>query len=505
MNTFRRVVVLICTALLTAIPSYASTYIDVGDETYALLSRLETEGIVTGALLSTKPLSRKEIVRLTLAAEANAEGRSEFIKGLVQSLKRRVHADEYIAGTVKPVESMYAGYIYTSADVLTLSYPGATREKEQAFNDNNDGDLYSRGSNFRVGLTSRLENLGPLSIYLNPEYRNSDDAEEGILKKGYAVLGFSWIDVVAGRDSQWWGPGHHGAILLSNNAEPLTMVKFTGPAPQILPWILKYLGPFQYNVFVSRLEKDRSDYPEPYFWGMRFDFKPHQYIEIGLERTAILGGSGRPTDASTWLHSIFGSNEHNASDNPGDQRAGGDIKVTLPFKWQPVQLYAEWAGEENRQADMHVPYKRANLYGIYLPRLLGMERIDLRAEYAENDVNEQPYVWYTHGTYTAGYTYKGMIMGHHMGTESHDLFLEMSCLLPEKDARVIVSFDREKHNLEGPASETMNELMISGISRITEQLEVSASFGYGRIENPGNAVGPVRTVAETAAMVRYIF
>jgi hypothetical protein len=98
-----------------------------------------------------------------------------------------------------------------------------------------------------------------------------------------------------------------------------------------------------------------------------------------------------------------------------------------------------------------------------------------------------------------------MIMGHQMGTESRDLFLEMSCLFPEQDARVNLSFDQEKHNLEGPVSETVNEMMISGISRIKEHLEVSASFGYGRIENPENAVGPTRTVTETAAMARYIF
>ena len=64
-------------------------------------------------------------------------------------------------------------YINTNADVLTLTYLGAAREKEQAFNYNNDGDLYGRGSNYRVGLTSRLENLGPLSVYLNPEYRST--------------------------------------------------------------------------------------------------------------------------------------------------------------------------------------------------------------------------------------------------------------------------------------------------------------------------------------------
>ncbi|MHB8846698.1 MAG: capsule assembly Wzi family protein [Nitrospirota bacterium] len=490
---------------ISSAPLHASTNVDVGDEIYTILSRLEAEGVISDALLSTKPLSRKEVVRLAVAAETNAKGRGEFIKELVQSLKRRVRSDEYAAGRSTPLESAYAGYRYTSADVITLTYPGSSRQQEQAFNENNDGDRYDRGSNYRAGLLFRLENFGPLSIYLNPEYRHGNDTEKGVLKKGYAVLGFSWIDITAGRDSQWWGPGHHGALLLSNNAEPLTMLKFSGPGPQVLPGILKHLGPFQYDLFVSRLDKDRSDHPRPYFWGMRFDFKPHRNIEIGLERTALLGGRGRPTDASTWLKSVLGSGEHDASGNPGDQRAGGDVKLTLPFPWQPMQVYWARAGEEDRQKHSRTPYKWADLFGIYLPSLFGSERIDLRAEYAENEVNEQPYVWYTHGVYTAGYTYKGMVMGHHMGTESNDLFLELSCLVPEHDARISLSVDREKHNLEGPVSEAVSEMTLSGMARVTGHLEVTASFGYGRIENPGNALGPSRTVTEAAAVVRYVF
>lgn len=505
-RTARRCLLCLATLILLAAASArASTYLDVSDEAYALLSRLEAEGLISDSILSTRPLSRKEIVRLALVAEANVAGRSDFIKSLVQELKRRVQASDYTAGAIKPVESVYARYIYTSADVSSLSYPGAVREKEQAFNYNNDGDLYGRGSNYRFGLTSRLEELGPLSIFVNPEYRSANDAEQGVLKAGYAVIGFSWIDIVVGKDSQWWGPGYHGTFLLSNNAEPLTMIKFTGPAPQTLPWILKYLGPFQYNVFVSQLEKDRSDYSRPYFWGARVAFKPHPNIEIGLARTAILGGRGRPTDAATWLHSMIGSNEHDPVGNPGDQLAGYDVTLTLPFRLQPVQIYWEQAGEENRQRNSRRPYKLANLFGIYLPRVLGFEPLDLRAEYARNDVNKQAYVWYTHGVYTAGYTYRGMIMGHHMGTESRDLFLELSWLLPDKGARISLVYDRETHDQDGPFSETVSESSIRGIGLVSKQLEISASFGYGRIENSGNASGQTRNVNAFSSVIRYLF
>lgn len=495
--------------LLTAVffiadPAVASTYLDINDDAYVLLSRLEAEGVITDALLTTKPLSRREIVRLVLAAETNAADRSKFIQGLVRELRQRVRVDEYQAGTIKPLDSVSMKYIYTTAPVLTRSYPGAAREQAQAFNYNNDGDLYGSGSNLRTGFISRLENLGPLSLFLEPELRSTDEGEQGILKKGYGVLGFSWIDVVVGWDSKWWGPGRHGAILLSNNAEPLTMLKVTGPRPQVLPWIFRYLGPFQYDLFVSRLEKDRSDFSEPYLWGMRFNFKPHPGLELGVERTGLLGGRGRPTNAATWYNSIVGAQEHSV-ENPGDQRVGYDVTLTLPFDVQPVQLYWQQAGEENWPRDFQHTYRYASLCGIYLPRIFGLAPVELRAEYARNHVRNTPYAWYVHGIYTAGYTYRGMIMGHHMGTASRDLFLELSWLLPEKSVRISLSLDWETHDKVAAVTEKITEIGINATSPISKRLEVMATCAYAKIENSVSNAGSKRSAREFSSMVRYEF
>src|SRR3990172_4433764 len=148
-------------------PAGASTYLDVNDDAYALLSRLEAEGVVRSALLSNRPISRNEAVRLLHEAETNAEGRGAFIEGLVRELKRRIGPE---VGGLKLLDSLYAAYINTNAEVRTLTY-GMAREKEQALNYNNDGDLYARGSNERVGMTSRVEDVKGFSFFLNPEFR----------------------------------------------------------------------------------------------------------------------------------------------------------------------------------------------------------------------------------------------------------------------------------------------------------------------------------------------
>jgi hypothetical protein len=497
----------ILAVVLAVASAQASTYIDINDEIYAILSRLEADGVLQSGLLSIKPLSRAEVLRLYREAERNSDDKSEFIKSLVQELKQRIKPDDPQARDRWGFDEIYAKYIFTNANVEKYYYnPGPALEKEQAFNHNNDGDLYAHGSNYRAGVVFRADDEGLFSFSVNPEIRSSNDAQRIILSKGYAVLGLPGVDVVAGKDAQWWGPGYHGALLMTNNAEPLSLIKLTGPEPVNLPWIFKYLGPFQYDFFASRLEHDRSDFADPFFWGLRIDFKPHPFVEIGLERTGIMGGRGRPESLDLWFKTLGGSHEH--GDTPeqslGDQRAGGDIKLTLPFTIQPVQFYWEHDGEENRQYFGGLPYKPADLYGFYLPRLLGFERIGFRAEAASTYYDNQPDVWYTHGAYTAGYTYDGVIMGHHMGTDSKDLFFELSYHLPEKKTHGYLSYDREKHNISGPVSEVSDEYMASAQTQFS-RISIKASCGFARIEHPGNSDGSAQTVNICSSEFGYKF
>jgi hypothetical protein len=465
----------------------ASAYLPVGNEAYDILHYLEAEGVMQSGLLTTKPLSYKEVMRLILEAERNSADRSLFIQRLVKTLKERfedeIGDDKYI----KPIDFFYGRYIYADSDIQALYY-------------NNDGDHYEKGSNFRLGLSSRAE-LDWLSFYINPELRYSEDDTDIVMKRGYGVLSLLGLNLQLGKDSQWWGPGYHGAILLSNNAEPLTMVRITNPQPVLLPWVFRYLGPFRFVFFVTRLEEERT-IPEPYLWGMRLNFKPHPYIEIGLQRTAMLGGKGRSEDLSTWWKSFTGKGENVIGVGAGDQRAGFDVKLTLPFKWQPLQVYAEAAGEDEAGG---LPYKWAYLAGIYLPRILSLERISMRGEYATTHVRGSPNVWYTHSIYTDGYKYKGRIIGHHMGTDSKDFFMELSYLMPEKSGRISISYDREEHNLSGAVREKKDEVTLKADIRLTKSVELEASYRHGKIKNMENIINKDKDVNAIMGMINYIF
>lgn len=480
-------IILIVVILLLCIrTASASTYLPVEDEAYSIIQRLEAEGIIQDGLLTTRPLSYKEIIRLIQEAERNSEGRSAYIKAMIKSLKRRFKEEIHEVSFIKPLDTLYGRYIYLDSGGQELNY-------------NNDGDLYNKGSNLRAGFTSRAD-LRWLSLYLNPEFRYSEKDSDLVAKRVYGILNFLGLEIIAGKDSQWWGPGYHGAILLSNNAEPFTMLRITNPQPVILPSLFKYLGPFRFNFFVTKLEKERT-VPEPYLWGMRLNFKPFPYLEIGLERTALLGGKGRSEALKAWLKSFTGSGENISGVEAGDQRAGVDIKLTLPFKGQPLQIYGEANGEDEAGG---LPYKWAMLAGIYLPRLAGLERLSLRAEYANTHVSGAPNVWYTHHIYGT-YTYKGMIIGHHIGTDSEDIFLEVSYYMPKGNSNLSMFYDREVHNLSGTIREKKDEFGIRLESNLTRNFKAGISYQYGNIKNAENIKGYDRKLNQITGMVRYEF
>ena len=220
------------------------------------------------------------------------------------------------------IDKAYVRYIYTDSDSHALNY-------------NNDGDVYKKGPNVRAGFDTRFEDFGRLSFHL-------------LLNSGWPKGAATWCtkrrtsSMTSDGTSCWaripngGGRDITGRCFFQTTSAPFTMVRINNAEPVVLPWIFRHLGPFRFTFFVTSLEKDRADVSEPYLWGMRLNFKPHANIEIGLQKTAMLGGRGRPDDLNAWLKSFGALDEHEAGES-GDQRAGYDVKLTLPFRVQPFR------------------------------------------------------------------------------------------------------------------------------------------------------------------------
>ena len=78
------------------------------------------------------------------------------------------------------------------------------------------------------------------------------------MRNGYALLNLGKEEFFFGKESAWWGPGENGALLLSDNAEPITMVRLSNS----VPYDIFGVG-FRGTFFISQLESDRRDIRTP--------------------------------------------------------------------------------------------------------------------------------------------------------------------------------------------------------------------------------------------------
>ncbi len=231
---------------------------------------------------------------------------------------------------------------------------------------------------------------------------------------------------------------------MSNNAEPFTMIQVTNPQPIQLPWIFRTLGPVRGQWFLAQLEEDR-DFPEARLSGLRLSIKPHPHVELGTSRVVTFGGRGMPRVDFFDYGKMFFALSEQAENN---QLAGFDASLLVPlWKEAPlrsIRLYADIAGEDESGG---LPSKWGDLFGVQFNDLFKTGRTDLRIEYANDHVSGFDDLFYTHSVYTSGYTYEGRVIGHHMGTNSSDLFVQLSHYLRE-DLVLDLSFDRQTSDLD---------------------------------------------------------
>jgi len=449
----------------------ASSHVPVGSWVYPALERLEAEGFIKSALLSSRPLTRSEASRLVAEAEENMRDADPGVRSLILRLRAFLggEMEEEKTTYVRPLASARGSYAYASGAPHTLNY-------------NNRGKDIESGSNFTAGFELDGRIARNYSFYLSPQLRHPDAGSPGEettaeLLEGYFSLTFSNIELTIGRESMWWGPGDHGALLISSNAKPFDMLRLANTEPVKLPWILGRLGPFRGTLFLTRLEKAR-DLANPYLAGLRFDFKPFPSLSVGLSRVAMFGGGGRAVDLGTVKDAFFNPNEDSVSD-PNNQLAAVDLKLIVPWSFQPFVVYGEVGGEDEAG---YLPTDLGYIAGIYLPRLAGIAWLALRGEYADNYINDSPGVWYSHGVYTDGYRYKGEIIGHHMGSDARDLYIEAS-LDAGRAGAFTLAVDSETAGAAGEVKRRNGSAILAWEKPFAAGPAISAGYAFDRREN----------------------
>ena len=256
-----------------------------------------------------------------------------------------------------------------------------------------------------------------------------------------------------GREPVWLGPGREGAVLLSNEAPSLDLIRLVPAEPGRGPGALRGLGTWSYLFMVGRLDEERADFDHPLLLAMRVSLSPHAWVEIGATRTDMFGGDGRlgRLKARDIVKILTGSEVNryepvDVADN--DQKAALDLSIVAPFLAavpgvRGGRFSIEYAGED-RRSDVLFPAAIAKTVGAELLTAYGSVRMEIA------DTVDDSARWYIHRVYRDGYTYRDRWMGHAIGSDSRWGVLEVVVPVGD-DWTVAARYEERRHGDEhGP-------------------------------------------------------
>ncbi len=481
---------------------------------YDALEKVVLAGLADRVLLNTKPLSRVEAARVVAQAvrrvKADKNGdynHRGYLEELVYQLVEEFGSELGEMGIRTPLNSEALPGFFAAKPVRYAQFGSVfTGNSHSLVND--FGRNVSSGANTSSTLDGRIQVGDFLSFYYQPVFSANGGDYQGRLQSGYGKLTFWNTELLVGRESIWWGPGSRGSMTISNNAFPLDQVRLSSAEPFHLPWILGRLGPIKLSTFVARLGEDR-DFPHAMLSGTRISsaprlsdlfprflsrFLPPGSLELGFTRMFQFGGRGHPTpNPGEFLKILFfgaGCDFEDVNDPTCVNNVMSldatlripDVGRYIPIA-KDISLYFEF-GWDDTLFGLFVPDKPGGIVGTYLTGLFGDPKLDFRFEYTQTSE-----IQFTHGIYTSGFTNRGSVLSHFVGTDGNEIYTRTSrSFSPDLSLGISVSrakIGSTKFGDRGTPKEKRKSFGIDLSYRISDRYSLFLKYVYARVENRG--------------------
>jgi hypothetical protein len=440
---------------LTATAAYSDPWLAPGDA--ALRSDillLADAGILHGPV-TTWPLSWPDIARDVLAADDH--GMVADVSDALRRVQRRAR------------ESSSPGFAGLGIRVRGAYQTGELRQFDDQPRE--DGELALRASWLTEHLALNLQG----AYVVNPQ-----DGQEFRADGSYLGVNFGNFMLSAGLMERWWGPGSDSGLILSTNARPIPSVtlerNYTDPFKS--KW-LSWVGPWRASIAMGRAESSGVPVEDVRFFAARVNFKPRPWLEFGLTRTAQWCGGDRDCSWGTFVDMVLGhdnqtTNGTPSDEQPGNQMAGYDVRVSSPWRALPLAIYSQWIGEDEAGG---LPSKFIGQLGL---ETWGHSRLGgwrLHAEYNDTACNftrQNPEFGcaYRNSIYPQGYAYRGRIIGSSMDNDSRMYSLSGLLNRPNGDS-LSLTLRRAQLNRDGGTH------AISDAPEDVDNVELRLSRGLG--------------------------
>lgn len=507
-----------------------SPYVPLDSWVYPALERLAALGYVRTAILGLRPWTRLECARqVNEAAELRPEADAPSEVQQLQHALTQEFAPEFqlMSGetnTHAQVESVYARATGISGQPLTDNYHFG----ETVLNDY--GRPFQEGFN-SVGGTSGWAVAGPFVFYTRGEYQSAPSA----LSLSPVALGFiSSVDQLPpnppampvaaisrvrlldayvgmnvgnwqfsfGKQSLWWGPGEEGAMVMTNNAEPLNKMFRVN---RVSPYHMAYVGDIRMEFFIGQVAgqefiNNSASYGslnpafigqygkplalQPFLSGGKISFKFTPNFEISASKTTLYGGPQNPLTLKTMLESTFAIHVNGSS--LGSGHAGLDLTYRIPKLRDWLSFYVD-ALQTDEISPVNRPYKAAFQSGLYLVRLPKIPKVDFRVEGGTTSPINFPTCngcYYANGQYVSGYTNNGQLMGTWIGRAAQGEAIRSNYWLGAQKKIGIELRHRKVDSEFLPGGGTQNDVGVNGDFFVKSGLRLSGTVQYERWEIP---------------------
>ncbi|MDH4228321.1 MAG: capsule assembly Wzi family protein [Nitrospirota bacterium] len=457
-------------------PVQAAAFLPPGHPAATWVEGWSARGVLPPPLPGDGPLTWDRVADLLDSARPATDVDRERLNALRQEAQRHLSPRGYLTATTAGgvVRGAPAGYPLPPLPAVGNG-PGPIPGSGSG-----SGQIQRRPRGGDLGLGAE-RSAGRLTWVARPHLPlGQRSAGNPGLQEGYVALRVKGLRLSAGRQPLLWGHGPHGGLLLSDNAPPPASLRISPWRPHRFSGAARRLGTAGFTLFVARLEGGR-EIPHPLLAGLRIGWSPHPRVEVGLARTVMAGGRGHSLNGHDWLKILSGRNLAAGVDT-SNSLAGVDLALTLPAgATRALRLYGEYSGEDEAGG---WPTRPALRGGILLAGLGAAADVALRAEFAATDVlRPAPAggVWYRHGIYTSGHTYRGRILGAALGPDA-------------RQARLEWARQRAHATLEGGLT-----WLVSGFSTATPERHGAATAAWRvRAAGPTTGAWPVEWCMATA-------
>ncbi len=362
------------------------TYIPLEHWSYQAFYRLSSLGLLPLHAISARPITRLEAQRLVREASLNLHWADSVVVRLAREDLRRL-AGEFSTDSTAAI---------TLGGLASSWIPPRFKP------------------NHSIGASSvalEYPTTSGLLIY----GRAVADGVNGDVPRSelYASFQLGSVFVQAGKSSLWWGPSLRSGLLLSDNAGPLPLVRFTAELPQV-----------RLTKVVASLERTGPQSATVLLFATRLDWSVTPRFRLGLSENVVTTW-GPPLTVYHLLHPLPVFLAIVANDTMHDILGlSRNHVVGIDFDWllgPGVRLYGELMIDDIPNPFVLEKTRLGLLGGLYLLDPFGTGGTSLRLEYSG----------VTNGTYSFApssleYARFGRSLGHWLGPDGDDLYVELT-------------------------------------------------------------------------------